>query len=311
MRDLERLGHEYAGQGPTLYPAHQEYAEYFLRAAHGSAYVNPATEGAGFVGFRPDVLAKAPQPSFAFDLDTMDVQGLERYPLIMQRRGPLWSRPPANYELVERSRYHDVWRRRERVTVLQHVPVPGTGPAGVAAECRALVRKARVAGPQIEVAWAEPSQTATAHLGTGRTVSTWKQSKRDYVQMYGPGFVETTVDVPQAGSYRVWIQGANQRPLKVTIDGRPAGTLGRAFSYGQDWTMISTLRLPAGRHTVRLDRRGGRPLPGDGVGGQPVGPLVLERTGTQRGVVHTAPASQAASVCRRAESYDWVELIWR
>ena len=53
MRDLERVGDKFAGQGPTLYPAHEEYAEYFLRKADGSAYVNPASEGSGFVGFRP------------------------------------------------------------------------------------------------------------------------------------------------------------------------------------------------------------------------------------------------------------------
>jgi hypothetical protein len=311
MRDLERVGDTFAGQGPTLYPAHEEYAEYFLRKADGSAYVNPASEGSGFVGFRPDVLAKAPQPSFAFDLDTMDVQGIERYPLVVQRRGPFWSRPPVNYKLVDRSPFTEVWKRQERLTVLQHVPVPGTGPAGVKAECQALVRKARAGGPRVQVSWAETGRTAIAHLGTGTTVPTWRKSKTDLIQMYGPGFLETTIDVPEAGTYRVWVQGPNQRPVNVTIDGRPAGTLGRTWSYPQGWTQISTIDVPAGRHTVRLDRRGGRPLPGDGVGGQPVGPLVLERTGTQRGVVHTAPASQAAEVCRNAENYDWVELTLR
>ena len=311
MRDLEHVGDTYAGQGPTLYPAHEEYAEYFLRKEDGSAYVNPAAEGSGFVGFRPDVLAKAPQPSFAFDLDTMDVQGIERYPLIVQRRGPLWSRPPVNYELVDETPFHEVWKRREKLTVLQHVPVPGTGPAGVKAECQALVRKARVGGPRVRVAWAETGQTAIAHLGTGTTVPAWRKSKTDLIQMYGPGFLETPIDVPEAGRYRVWVQGPNQRPVHVTIDGKPAGTLGRTWSYPQGWTDIATIDVPAGRHTVRLQRSGGRPLPGDGVGGQPVGPLVLERTGTARGTVHTAPASQAAAVCRRAQDYDWVELILR
>jgi hypothetical protein len=309
MRDLEHLGEKYAGQGPTLYPAHEEYAEFFLRQAHGSAYVNPASEGSGFPGWRVDVLAKAPQPSFAFDLDTIDLRGLERYPLIIQRRGPLWSRPPANYRLVERTRFNEVWRRGPG-TVTTHVPVPGAGPQAVRAECRALVRRARVAGPRARVAWAETGQTATAPLGTGRTVPAWRKAKRLYIQMYGPGFLETTVDVPEAGSYRVWIQGPNQRPLQVSIDGRAAGTLGRVFGYPQGWSMLSTMDLAPGRHTVRLDRRGGRPLPGDGVGGQQVGPIVLERAdASTRGRVHTAPASQAREVCANAATYDWVELM--
>jgi len=311
MRDLERLGERYAGKGPTLYPAHEEYAEYFLRDADGSAYVNPASEGSGFPGWRVDVLAKAPQPSYAFDLDTIDVHGLQRYPLIIQRRGPLWSRPPATYELVERTRFHDVYARRGRPgAVVQHVPVPGVDRKTVREECRQLVHVARQADPGFRVAWAEAGQTATAHLGAGRTVPTWHTPDRDVVQMYGPGFLETAVDVPEAGRWRVWIQGPNQRPVRVRVDGRDAGTLGRVFGYPQGWTMLSELELTAGRHSVRLDRRGGRPLPGDGVGGQPVGPLVLERAdATSAGTVHTAPASRAAEVCRRAQDYDWVELI--
>jgi hypothetical protein len=310
MRDLEHLGHAYAGQGPTLFPAHEEYAEYFLRAADGSAYVNPAFEGSGFVGFRADVLALAPQPSYVFDLDAMDVQGIERYPLLMLPRGPLWSRPPANFELVQRTRFHDVYKRRERVTVLQHVPVPGTGPAGVAAECKALVRKARRAGPDARVAWADVGQVAVASLGTGQLSSREWVRQGDALRMYGPGSVQTAVVVPEAGRYRVWLQGPNQRPLHVTVDRRPAGTLGRAWAYGQNWSMLDTMTLPAGQVGVHLARGSGRPLPGDGAGGQPIGPLVLERVDAHRGgTVHTAPASQARRVCADAGRYDWVELI--
>jgi hypothetical protein len=310
MRDLERLGEKYAGQGPTLYPAHEEYAEYFLRDADGSAYVNPASEGAGFPGWRTDVLALAPQPSYAFDLDTIDAKGLERYPLVIQPRGPLWSRPPANYALVERSEFYDVWKRRERADVLQHVPVPGVGPQGVANECRALVRKARTAGDDAQVAWADVGQTAVASLGTGELTSREWMREGDLLRMYGPGSVQTAVVVPEAGTYRVWLQGPNQRALRVTVDGRPAGTLGRAWAYGQNWSQLGTMKLPAGQLAVRIDRRGGRPLPGDGVGGQPIGPLVLERVDApQAGKVHTAPASQAREVCADAARYDWVELI--
>ena len=40
--DLAAIGKRYAGQGPTLFPGFDEYAEYFLREEDGSSSVNPA-----------------------------------------------------------------------------------------------------------------------------------------------------------------------------------------------------------------------------------------------------------------------------
>src|SRR5262249_25644382 len=40
--DLAAIGQRYAGQGPTLFPAFDESAEYLLRAEQGTSTVNPA-----------------------------------------------------------------------------------------------------------------------------------------------------------------------------------------------------------------------------------------------------------------------------
>ena len=85
-----------------------------------------------------------------------------------------------------------------------------------------------------------------------------------------------------------------------------------AWSYPQGWTLISTERLAAGSHTIRLVKPAGRPVPGDGAGGFPIGPVVLERAGdSAAGTVRYASTSQMRAVCARAEDYDWVELIRR
>jgi hypothetical protein len=310
MRDLEQVGQKYAGKGRTLYPAHEEYSELFLRDAQGSDFVNPAAGGAGFPLWRPEVLAKAPAPSFAFDLDTMQLAWVEKFPLIVMPRGPTWSRPPANYRRVDRTPYLDVWQQTApEASVITHVPVPGGGPAAVRTQCADLVRRARTAGPGARVAWSTPPVASAAQLGQGDMNVNWRPDGDAGVRMNGPGFVRASVGTPTTGTYRVWIQGPNQRPVQVSIDGRRVATFSDSWSYPQHWTLLTTMDLAAGKHLVRLDRRGGRPFPGDGAGGQPVGPVILEQVAGSEQAVQTAPASQAASVCARAARYDWVELL--
>jgi hypothetical protein len=312
MYDLQRVGERFAGEGPALYPAHEEYAEFFLRDVPADVYVNPGAEGTGIPAPRGDVLARAPQPSFAYDLDALATAMVERYPLVILRRGPLWSRPPADYELAQRTRFVEVWRRTGPAgQVLQHVPVPGAGPTAVAKECRQLTARARREGDRVRVAYATAGESVVARLGRAKTNPAWITDGKDTVVMNGPGWAQLTVDVPTTATYRVWVQGPDQRPVDVSIDGRRAGTLKDTWSYPQGWTDIGTMRVAAGRRKVRLDRGGGRPLPGDGAGGFPIGPVVLERVDPSpaRGSVRIVPASQASEVCADAERYDWVELL--
>jgi hypothetical protein len=130
------------------------------------------------------------------------------------------------------------------------------------------------------------------------------------VVMNGPGSVDGTVRVPESGEYRIWVQGAEQRPVTVTIDGRRVGVLEDAWSYTQGWTLLSTRRMEAGSHAVRMSKGSGRPWPGDGAAGAAIGPVVLERADDpEAGTVRYAPLSQARQVCRDVADYDWAELV--
>ena len=307
MRDLDEIGQEFAGQTPALYPAHEEYAEFFLRDLQVNALVNPGVAGIGPPQLRPDVLANGPQPSYGYDLDAFIVNWLERNRIVVVRRGPLFSRPPATYVRVRRSRFTDVWRRvRDPGEVLWHVAVPGAGPRGIVADCKQLVRRAR---PGMRVAWALMPQTVTAHIGDGELTRAWQRSTGDTVLMNGPGS-STVLVTADGGPYRVWLQGPMQRPVTVTVDGHRVGAVRNAWSYPQGWNLVGTTTLRAGDHTVRISRPAGRPIPGDGAGGFPVGPVVLERANDPVAqTVRTAPASEARAVCTRAPEYDWVELL--
>jgi hypothetical protein len=52
--DLASIGKRFAGQGPTIYPAFDEYAEYFLRREQGVSQVNPPASTSGSGGHKTD-----------------------------------------------------------------------------------------------------------------------------------------------------------------------------------------------------------------------------------------------------------------
>jgi hypothetical protein len=60
---------------------------------------------------------------------------------------------------------------------------------------------------------------------------------------------------------------------------------------------------------VRLQRPGGGLAPGDGADDQPVGPLTFVRREQGREDVRFAPLRDAARLCRRSTTLDWVEIV--
>ena len=108
LRDLERLGTQLKGRGPTLYPAFNEYAEYFLRRQRATSLVNPANFR---LEVRPEAAAGRSGIQFAWDLDDFVPSFVQSFEYIVERGHPVAGRPPSNYVLVERTQYHRVWRK--------------------------------------------------------------------------------------------------------------------------------------------------------------------------------------------------------
>src|SRR5207302_538596 len=104
--DLAAIAARYAGRGPALDPYFDEYAEYFLRGEKGSTIVDPANLS---FEVRPGVGTGA--MSFGWDLNQLVPSFVQSFPLIIQPRGPLASRAPSNYDLLERTRFFEVWSR--------------------------------------------------------------------------------------------------------------------------------------------------------------------------------------------------------
>jgi len=99
LSELKKVGERFSGRGPTLYNEFEEYGKHYLRGMR----VN--TAGDGFSPYPPELRDPA-AGSYAqyHDLDEMKLPYVLRFPVIVMRRSPVASRPPAPYTRVFQGR---------------------------------------------------------------------------------------------------------------------------------------------------------------------------------------------------------------
>ena len=257
LRDLERIGERIGDYGPTLYPAHEEYAEYFLRDARTVSLVNAPT-GRG-ITFRSDAHAhRRVEPIFAWDVDELVTEYLQTYEQLVRRRGPRLSRPPSNWSLVERTPWHEVWRReRPPESVLLHQPLDRF-TSERSTVCRAFVGVARNQNPaDAEVAYSLAPVSESLDLqGTERSPA-WPIDRPGGIFLTGPGVATGLIRLPEDGTWTAWIGGSISRRLDVEVDERPLGSIERHFNYPEQWEEIGTRSYREGRYLVQVIRPGG------------------------------------------------------
>jgi hypothetical protein len=297
IRDLDR---RFAGQGLILFNEPEEFAKNFM----GHTRVNVGAEAV--TPFQTEL--RVPQ-SFAylyFDLDEETLHYVEYFPLIVVRRSPAASRPPANFRLVYRNSYYDVWRRTAGPQVLDHLPLQAVHRRSLRPRCADVLQLARSAAPgQLLIA---ARAAPVVQLDTARAARTrsWgvHPYRPDMVLTGGPGRASASVTVPAGGAYRAWIAGSFGRAVTGYVDGRRIGAAKGVENIGQ-WHEIGTVQVPAGRHLLSLSRPGGDLAPGDGYAGE-LGPLALEPIAPER-LVRVAPRDAKARLC--GQSWDWIERV--
>jgi hypothetical protein len=307
--DLAAIGKRYAGQGPTLYPGFDEYAEYFLHEEDGSSSVNPAK---GEYSIRPGV----PEPEgvgFAFNLNQFQLPFLQKFRLIVEPRSPIAVRAPANWDLVQQTQYFNVWRRdRPATDVYFHFPLSGLPHERNHEFCEKLATTLHAAGPGASVAYV-PSPAAIDVLPTsGEHPDYWRAAGSELVA-YGAGSDRVGFSVPRAGYYSLWIAGSIGRPVKFILDGRSVGTIAYEERYPDQFLRIGARELSAGAHTLTLIRGGGSLHPGSGDDVDPdtrgLGPIVLIPGESPSARVHVVPAGAAQRVCSAPVGYEWMEVL--
>ena len=300
MDAIRDIGRRYRGQGRILWNEPEEFAKNFA----GDTKLNVGAE---------TVTPKQTQPRvpglFAylwFDLDDLVLQYVEEHPLIVTRRSPAASRPPADYALDYVNEYYEVWRRHERPRILEHMPLQALDTVAVEPDCaqvEALASRAR-RGEQLIAATA-PTVVKLDTLNAERSMG-WRPHpfRAGRVSTDTPGEAWADVGVPESGTYRAWIAGTFGRAVEGYVDGRAIGSAKGVNTVG-GWHEIGTVELARGRHELRLRRGGGNLEPGDGYVGE-LGPLELVREG-ERPLVRVEPSEARERLCGR--KWDWIERV--
>ncbi len=310
--DLAAIGSRYAGHGPALDPTFDESAEFLLRGEKATSLVNPAN-------FTFQVRAGVPAPpggqSFVWDLNQLVPSFLQSFPLIIQPRNPAGSRAPSNYDLIEETRYFEVWRRdRPSATVVEHLPLSNLPHERSAIYCRDIVAHARAAGPGAQVAYAMTSLTGVANPVTGIHPDYWRTAGPSTLLATGAGTDEMKVTLPRTARYAISLAGSVGRPLVFYLDGRRLTTLGYEERYPNQFLLLGDAELRAGVHTLRVVRGNGSLHPGSGdpsieTIGRTIGAIVFNVEDSSSNKVFVAPASRAAQVCSAPVGYEWMEVL--
>jgi hypothetical protein len=298
---IQETGNRFRGEGLLLWNEFEEYAKYFARAARISAPFEALTP--------QQVQLRSPAPFYghSFDLDAELLSFVERYPIIVTRRGPE-SRPPANYRLVYENRYYLGWRREARPTVLDHLPESQNYSPSATVGCRELKGFVSHAAPGTElvaaiapdVEWYEPLYSRDRSPG-------WIADPAEPGAVFAktPGHAGGTLTVRHDGRYAVLVQGDFPRAIQVRVDGQVVGTVSGSNTPGQ-WLQAASLQLRAGPHEVIATRAGGHRHFGPGEwAADVIGAVALQDEVSER--LRAVPLDRWRALC--ATQADWVELV--
>jgi hypothetical protein len=307
--DLATIGKRYAGQGPTLFPGFDEYAEYFLREEDGSSSVNPSH---GEIGLAPGVIEPG-GVGFSFTMNQFRLSYLQKFKLIVEPRDPLGVRAPGNWDLIQQTKYFNVWRRaRPAGDVYVHYPLSGLAHERTAEFCGNLLTALHRAGTGATVAYVTSPLRSEVMPTTGVHPSYWKVVGSELLA-HGAGSDRVTFALSRAATYSLWITGSIGRPIKFILDGRAVGTIAYEERYPGQFLHIGVRTLAAGRHTLEILRGNGSLQPGSGDDIDPdtrgLGVIVLSTQEPQTQPVQAAPASAAARVCGAPVGYEWMEVL--
>lgn len=299
------------GRGPVLVDDTEDWAFYILRDA------KPWVEGSFRSPYRS---LRGPIPtSRLLDFDDYPLRHIERFPFLLERKGPFNSRPPANYVSERETRNYRTWRRSGPGPRL-HVPLGSDGFLGQAAlRCRrgvpvdsasrVLFARARALGVPVRAALAPPAPVLVV------APTSWVEYRADplsepagYVSVIDSS-ASSTADLPP-GRYFAWVRGSMGPGLALYARPRSdprftrAGVTPDDLSVPPSWHPLGVVAI-AGSTDLHVALT---PLPWYRTASRRrhlVGPIVFTAAGTQGRIVDV-PFGSAASLCGR--SLDWLEI---
>jgi hypothetical protein len=302
--ELQHIGGEIKGEGPTLLTSPDHYAgRHFLRAGD--------PESVSDLHRRQIVLRSGGASSpvgTTQDLDAISLASLLVYRSIVVRTSPVASRPPAPYQLVWRGRFYELWQRPASFApVLDHLPLGTADDPAALPACRDVLALAHTPGVA-EIAYVLRDEVIRIPLATAPLPAGWIASGQfnDIAYLGRGGQMHVAVTVAHAGEYRAWVGNSFRAHLEVLVDGHDLGGGRQDLNVVGAYTPFGAIPLAAGRHVVTLRYSGPDWHPGSGGDPPPTGPLVLADQTADTPVLLTSP-SLAGALCGRR--LDWVEAL--
>jgi len=300
--ELASLSSRFAGKGPTLFTDFDEYSMYELRDLDigGPDFVYPPAAIAAAAGGYGEPV----------DIDRIAPRALLSYPLIITRRDPTASRPPAAYRLLWQGRYYQVWGRRHgAVAALAHIALSGS-PAAQCTEIEHVAHSSSATG-QARLVGAQAPTLVRIPLARSPHPAHWGHERKSLV-MSRPGRLSARFTIPDAGLWDVWLQGELMPTVQLRVDGRKLASIAGQLSGNSlvaDTIPPIPVSLSAGTHSLSLTRASAGLGPGE------TGSAVLDAiflTPDRQGSAATllsVPASRWQSLCGR--TYQWIEIASR
>jgi hypothetical protein len=302
--ELDEIGEEFAGEGPTL-----DTNASFYGVRHFLSEMAP--ESTTDFRVRPIIVAGGKilerQEGFV-DLDDIRADQLRIYELIVTPHSPVTSRPGSAYELVYEGDYYDVWRRSTGAPTPSVALTLGGSldPGAKPIDCDKVREMAMFVGEDGELMASPTSDRITVPLGEGELPSAWEAPAKAQVNADGSGAVTRTVST-RAGDYDLWLSGRVFGRAEVSVDGEDAGSLRAGLYPTGDYFRLATLDLEAGAHEIELDYQGASVHPGSAEPARQIGPLILAPVDPdERSIVSFAPRSYR-QLCD--ERWDWIEAF--
>ncbi len=298
--ELEEIGERFSGEGPALSTEAAIYGpRHFLRK------LDP--EGASDRRTRPVLLTDGTEPekSQSVDLNEIQPSELDPYNLLVVRRSPAASRPPASFGLAYQSERYDVWRRRSSPgTLVEHLSLGTSLDAGDIPNCGDVRGLAERAGPEGKLIAARVAESVAVGFSAASKPSGWSTPTNYTVAPSGSGTLRNEIEVP-GGGYEIWLGGVVFGGLDLTLDGKVVASERAAVENPGAPEPLGTVKLAPGKHQLTLDYSGADLYPGSALHPYEIGPLELDAPTTGDLGTVAVPSRDYHRIC--GHRWDWVE----
>ena len=297
--ELAALDSRLSGRGPVLFTDFDEYSMYALRHLD--------VGGPDFVYPPPALAALAGGYGWPVALDRAASAALRAYPLIVTRRDPSASPPPAAYRLLSHGDYYDVWARRQgAAAALAHV-FSGGAHALACARVKQVVRAAFT--DRAHALGALAPVLVHVSLRHAKRPSGWGRERQGFA-MRRPGTLSARFTLARAGDYRLWLQGQFMARVGVAVDGRSVGSISGQLagnSLVPDTATPFAVRLAAGAHRLSVTRAGFSFVPGAGGAAVLDGAFLTPAGAPARELSELRPGAPERTLCARR--YVWIDVV--